>query len=1472
MRFASLAAGSLAVAFLLAPAPEAAAGAARASRPAAPASGSGAAVPTGVAPAAASGTAPASIPLARYVPGRFAVRFKPGAVPRAGAEALRAMGVGASGWTLLVPASIRGAGDGGPGDRLARTIRILLNPGADPESAAAAWRGRPDVEEAVPIRLIPLLEAAPTGGPGGDAAAGGAAGAPGGAAAAGAQPAFIPADPLLSSQWQHDAIGSYAAWDLSAGDSSVVIAIVDTGTDYTHPDLQPNLWINRAEADGSAGVDDDGNGYVDDVHGYDFTDVPEVNGAGDYRERDPDPMDEVGHGTWVTGVACAAGNNAVGGAGVAWGARFMTLRAGYQPRTGFTLGYLAEDDAAAAIAYAVDNGADVLNLSFGDVVRAPLLEDAVSHAVERGLVVVAAAGNSGTGEPFYPACLPGVLAVGAEDRNGHRSSYSTWGPSVALLAPGDNLLTTGLEGGHVSMSGTSLASPVAAGAAAILRSLHPDWPAGRIVAALIESARTPAASADAHGARLLRLDEAVGRDPGAVIALEEIGEGDSFDRDVWIRGSVQGPLVRGWRLLARGPGGGAWRSLAAEPRRAAVDEILSRWDVSGEPEGAASLRIEALGIDGIVASRDVTIRIDHTPPELRSLEVLPVVSGDGWGLRAVAEVDEPAFGRMAAPAGASAPFEFGSVVAGTRVVLGIDGPLPSGAASIPVELELVNGAGLSTREVVLVDLPGVPDAGSTTRTALPGAWACMPRLLDLNGDGCSDLVGESVPLSGAAYGDVWVLPICESDPDPDSGVHLLGERYMPRDAADFDGNGRPDILGLAVQAIRVYSPSEAGGYPDTLVWSSTEAWASRFIPAPSGPGCDIVASRDSAIRIYRRDGGQLALRQVIENPTTGVNTISPEIALLRADPDQRFSLATLDGDNDLIVVTRDGDGAFAPRWSARLEGEFLPLVVAADLDGDGLDEITLVECEGGIPSPAAGLRDGFYRLRIFRAQEDGSFAPWLAGPGAAGYFPGVPVSLDGFDLDGSGRADLWWGVNGTLYRLRLEGGTLGLVESWNSVGTGRPAAGNLETLSDPGASVPALIYPGDYRWWDGASGPMFRAAGSPALPRVVDLRVEETAVRGDLVDVRLSWSGGSPPYELRRSLATGQLEPVTTTAGIMTNSWWDSSLVAGASYAYTMRIPGDRLRWVEPLVITARPRDTVTGVVASPGVVEIAWEHPVLATGRAQVLLLAPAEAGSAGSSGTAGLFGAVEGGGSAPPETLAVSSALLDQGGNRLRITPAAPLEAGRHYAWEVTGYLSDARLPLTGADAAGEFTLPQATPRLALRSVRLADARGLLLEFDPGVPINPDPTLIQVEPGIRLISAVARDATTLLAGIDAATPLSGGRAYTVRLLPGLTGPGGELLEQGAGDVLAFRADPVVYPNPIRPTHREVRFDWLSEGSRVRVFSLDGREIWAGECGGAGWLSWDLRDGDGRRVAPGVYLYLIDGAVGLTGKLAVVR
>ena len=209
-----------------------------------------------------------------------------------------------------------------------------------------------------------------------------------------------PNDPSYGEQWNLRLINMPEAWGITQGNPHVTVAVVDSGIATRHPEFRSRLWRNSGEILNN-GIDDDGNGYIDDINGWDFSDAPTLPGSGDWTVRDNEPEDETGHGTHVSGIIAAEANNGVGIAGIAWKCRLMPLRAGFKYGGGE---YLQNDDLAAAIVYAADNSAQVINMSWGDTVNAFIIKDALAYAYARGCVLVSAAGNSGSTRILLSRC------------------------------------------------------------------------------------------------------------------------------------------------------------------------------------------------------------------------------------------------------------------------------------------------------------------------------------------------------------------------------------------------------------------------------------------------------------------------------------------------------------------------------------------------------------------------------------------------------------------------------------------------------------------------------------------------------------------------------------------------------------------------------------------------------------------------------------------------------------------------------------------------------------------------------------------------------------------------------------------------------------------------------------------------------------------------------------------------------------
>jgi len=283
-----------------------------------------------------------------------------------------------------------------------------------------------------------------------------------------AQPNYIyercaePNDPDFPDQYAHQLIQMTAAWDISTGSRDIVVAVLDIGVDVNHPDLKDNIWVNKDEIPNNK-LDDDNNGYIDDVSGWNFEDdnndvIPELSWYG-----------IEGHGTNVSGVIAATGNNGIGVCGVNWKSSIMALRLSLD---------LTSIEVAGALDYAAANGARVANMSFGGSDFSPegdpLVNTAIDNAFKKGVLLVASAGNNDTTEPLYPAAYYNVVAVSSTNGEDQKTGHSSFGPWVDIAAPGTDIVTTDLGNGYIATAGTSFSGPYVAAVGALVLGYRPQ--------------------------------------------------------------------------------------------------------------------------------------------------------------------------------------------------------------------------------------------------------------------------------------------------------------------------------------------------------------------------------------------------------------------------------------------------------------------------------------------------------------------------------------------------------------------------------------------------------------------------------------------------------------------------------------------------------------------------------------------------------------------------------------------------------------------------------------------------------------------------------------------------------------------------------------------------------------------------------------------------------------------------------------
>jgi subtilisin family serine protease len=304
--------------------------------------------------------------------------------------------------------------------------RLRLPEGVDVQQAAALYSELPWVEYAEPNYIV--------------------------------RAAIVPDDPLYPAHqaWYYDLINAPAGWAIERGRPAIIVAVLDTGVDLDHPDLQSKIWTNAREVVGN-GIDDDGNGCIDDVHGCDFVPLPPSS----------DPSDDHGHGTMVAGILGAGSDNGLGVAGTAWAATVMPVKVLDSTGAG------TASDVAQGIVYAAKSGAQVINMSMARPSPSRALEEAVKEAHDSfGVILVAATGNEGQEGVGYPAAYPAVIAVSAFDHSdpNSRASFSNWGPQVNVAAPGVDVFSTHLGGGYATGEGTSFATAFVSGLVALLLS------------------------------------------------------------------------------------------------------------------------------------------------------------------------------------------------------------------------------------------------------------------------------------------------------------------------------------------------------------------------------------------------------------------------------------------------------------------------------------------------------------------------------------------------------------------------------------------------------------------------------------------------------------------------------------------------------------------------------------------------------------------------------------------------------------------------------------------------------------------------------------------------------------------------------------------------------------------------------------------------------------------------------------------
>ncbi len=788
----------------------------------------------------------------------------------------------------------------------------------------------------------------------------------------------IPNDPKYSEQWSLPLIRMPQAWGIEKGNKDVIIAIIDSGIDYRHDDLAPKIWINPGEI-ADNGVDDDGNGYIDDMHGWDFTDAPNLQAEGDFTDGDNEPVDETGHGTHVAGIAGAMPDNGIGIAGIAWNCPLMAVRAG------LSLGgssRMQDDDSAAAIVYAADNGANIINMSWGSSQHSFVIEDAIDYAHSRGVLLIGAAGNSKDPDSFFPAAYKKVVSVASTNQHKQLFNRSNFGASVDIAAPGNVILSTQIRNNYRILTGTSMASPHVAGIAALMQSKRPDLTNEETRQILINTTDivldkdTGEPDPKLAGAGTVNAERALLGSGVLQARIHAPQTNSGGSNSITLIGTAGGYKFQQWQLFY----GSSNVPTSFEPITDAitvqkVTEQLVIWDTTNVPEDVYTVRLVVTSRDGAQTHDQVVLTVDRTPPDITSITAIETLYGNEsttlftWTTDDVtrstfyyrhigritpfSSIEERALGKEHF-------FSLGLETGTYQFYI---------AAQNTVGLKSVNDNN-GKYYTIDVDSNVISPNGFVEKDLGLSSHHFASVAADFDQDGLPELVGAS--LSKPAKGGLTTpdsLVIYERAPTGQYKlIHSLSDQAMIVDSAeslnseidldtftpwsidDTDNDGLLEILATDKERTFLIESVKPNGYPTQIVWETEFISVGKSADLDRDGRKEIVGidNNNNRILIFENRGNNLYDRTVVlVNETDGKNNFAQNFVIDDLNVDGNIDIVFGDSEGELFIYSNNANDTINLTWQNNLKMDDVELLVSGDLTGDGTPELVV----GGTFSP-----------------------------------------------------------------------------------------------------------------------------------------------------------------------------------------------------------------------------------------------------------------------------------------------------------------------------------------------------------------------------------------------------------------------------------------------------------------------------------------------------------------------------------------
>lgn len=968
-----------------------------------------------------------------------------------------------------------------------------------------------------------------------------------------------PNDPLYTSQQTVAGVIKLPfAWANNIGSAQVLVGVVDSGIDFSHPDLQQNIYKNTAEIPNN-GIDDDGNGYIDDYQGWDFVDAPNMDGLGDYLDRDNDASDENYHGTHVSGIIGADTNNGIGIAGTAWNVRILPIRAGFRTEDD---GYLEDDDAAAGIIYAADMGCNVINISWGDSNYSPIIEDACNYAISKGAIIVASAGNTPGPVCSYPARLNNVIAVGAVTNAEQLASFSSYGIDLDVVAPGQEIFSTyGGNSQYSHLSGTSMAAPFVTGAVALLLSQNPSLDYQQVRARLHASAKDLGDKGfdNKFGAGLLDVEKLL-KLPSAHTIIVNNPEDRAYLNDAFdVFGTIDSPNFFRYSLMytnKANPNTTDWKDILTHQNTPNFvyyvkhDELLGHFHLPAIfPDGEYRIRIRIENKDGQTFDSYKTIFIDRKMPLYKENTFFVQ---ERWNDDRLTHVALFAFNKFVQVSLSGQLYDANN--SPINDVFTVHSTLPDsifslrlpnniGSGKLSVKLEATDFAGNSfatewMRNVYTIQEREIDSYGFVEQE-IGGGYTFARNTYDFDRNGKKEIIAMETgeEINGVVHALEYQNGIFVKK-------HTFPEKYNPLYLGSTYSN-RTNLAGLSIERLDMYEGfGDHNYYPDLPFWSINNVAGAMLFDFTNRGKEDLIVSRNLAdqnvIELYKREAMEFNKYSTIYNtaPTTQMRMFVPKMVGGNLDNDEYPDLLLADIEGNVMVYEWINSSPVRS-WIGRipvLNSYFLSI---GDYTGDGKNEFLA----GGYVKADTPDKSYWY-FALFKNTEgpygyDNNYSV-IAEIAFSNVTKGQS-SIASADIDGDGKTEAILALTPNAYVIKYKNGKLEPIWFGKSdksfqiqaIDEAAHSVGGFFINRQVGDELKCLFVKKDIP---------FTGPNSPKLLNAKAL---------DRETVNLSWqSPATDSINIYRKLSiNGDIELINT---VQANTYMDTGLLADSCYYYAV--------------------------------------------------------------------------------------------------------------------------------------------------------------------------------------------------------------------------------------------------------------------------------------------------------------------------------